>query len=76
MNGINPSVIGDLKDIIMYSRRYPDIMPKLRDLVYDQYLKSHGVSEGLLSYGRVVLLALSWQEKYGSLELEAASQSQ
>jgi len=76
MNRMNPHVMKDLGDIIIYSRRYPDVMPKLRDLVYDQYLKSHGISEGLLSYNRVVLLALSWLEKYGSLELETASQSQ
>lgn len=76
MSTVNPLVMEDLQDIAMYSRRYPDIMPRLRDLVYDQYLKSHGVSEGLLSYNRVVLLALSWQEKYGSLTLKAASQGE
>lgn len=76
MNTVNPLVMQDLEDIVSYSRRYPDIMPRLRNLVYDQYLKSHGVSEGLLSYNRVVLLALSWQEKYGSLTLKAPSQGQ
>jgi hypothetical protein len=76
MSTVNPLVLNDLSDIISYSRRYPDIMPRLRDLVYDQYLKSHGVSEGLLSYNRVVLLALSWQEKYGTLQLKMNTQGQ
>ena len=76
METVHPLVIKDLKEIIAYGQRYPDIMPKLRDLFYDQYLKSNGISEGLLSYSRVVSLAMSWQEKFGTLELESSTEGE
>lgn len=47
--------------------RFPDILPDLRDLMYDTYLKTNGVKAGLSSYGQVVGLALAYQEKYGSI---------
>ena len=58
----------DLKDVVDYANRYPDILPKLRDLFYDNYLKSHGISEGLQSYSRIIVLSHSWQEHFGSLK--------
>lgn len=59
-------VYNDLVDIDNYSRRYPDIMPKVRDAVYDSYLKSHGVKEGLRSYSRMILLVDAWNRKQGN----------
>jgi hypothetical protein len=46
---------------------FPDIMPELRDLMYDTYLKTNGVTAGLSSYGQVVGLALAYQAAYGEL---------
>lgn len=49
-------VKSDLKAIRQASDKYPDIMPRLRDAIYDNYLKSHGVSSGLASYNEIVVL--------------------
>lgn len=57
----------DLRALIRYHDQYPDIMPVIRDVFYDQYLRSHGVSEGLRSYSRIIRLAHAWQQQYGSL---------
>lgn len=59
----------DYKEIIEYQNRYPDILPKLRDLIYDNYLKSHGIQDGLKNYSRIIILAHQWKRQYGSLNL-------
>ncbi len=50
-----PTVIQrDIMDCRKYADRYPDILPAARDIIYDQYLKSHGIKEGLDSYSTIV----------------------
>lgn len=66
---VPPLLKKDLYEVAEYSNRYPDILPKLRDLFYDNYLKSHGISEGLNSYSRIIVLADTWQKEYGTLQL-------
>jgi hypothetical protein len=44
------------------SDRYPELFPVIRDLIYDSYLKSHGVSRGLKSYNEVSILMLRWKK--------------
>lgn len=41
--------------------KYPDLFPKVRNTVYDTYLKSQGVQDGLQSYNRVVQLVWAYQ---------------
>ena len=60
----------DLNEILDYQDRYPDIMPIIRDMIYDSYLKSHGIAEGLKSYSRLIVLADRWKKKYGNYDLE------
>ena len=60
---LNEAVINDLNQIRAYIDRYPDLMPKYRSLIYDQYLKSHGVSSGIKSYDRMILLIEAWNKK-------------
>lgn len=48
-----------------YLDRFPDIMPRMRDQIYDSYLKSQGIKEGLASYERVILLKQAWDRKQG-----------
>lgn len=60
---LDPLVRNDLIHISAYSRKYPDILPKLRDLTYDTYLKAQGVREGMKSYNTVVRLKYQWEEK-------------
>tara|TARA_Y100000385_G_C13104258_1_gene646541 strand:- start:2325 stop:3389 length:1065 start_codon:yes stop_codon:yes gene_type:complete len=58
-------ILIDLDNIYKELQKYPDILPKLRYFLYDSYLKSHGVTEGMISYSRVIHLAASWKEKQG-----------
>jgi len=70
-SGMSKDIYEDLVEMDEYSRRYPDIMPKVRDAVYDSYLKSHGVKEGLMSYSRMILLVDAWNRKSdASFELQ------
>lgn len=47
----------DLAAIREYADRYPDLIPQWRDLVYDSFLKSQGLKDGVLSYDQVLVLA-------------------
>jgi hypothetical protein len=58
-------VRNDIKAIYHELDKYPDLLPNLRDLIYDNYLKSNGVKEGLKSYNRVVDLFFGYRLKYG-----------
>ncbi len=64
MENISEDVYNDLLEIDKYANRYPDIMPKVRNAVYDTYLKSNGVKEGLMSYSRMILLVNAWNKKF------------
>ena len=68
-NSLDGDVLEDYKDILAYNERYPDLMPKMRDVIYDSYLKSHGIASGLVNYSEMILLSYQWQQKFGSLSL-------
>lgn len=53
----------DLNEIIEYMDRYPDIMPAVRDKVYDTYLKSHGVQAGLANYSHMIKYVKAYDER-------------
>ncbi len=76
MTCMTPEVIDDLNAIIDYQDRYPDIMPMIRDMIYDSYLKSHGISDGLKSYSRLIVLAHQWKQKFGTYDLKEISHSE
>lgn len=44
----------DLNQINARLLKYPDIFPKLRDRIYDNYLKMQGIHEGLGSYDKII----------------------
>ena len=50
----------DLQAIYTELDKYPDLFPKVRNWIYDHYLRSNGVSEGIKSYGTVVKLMASY----------------
>ena len=52
----------DIRAIYAVLDKYPDIMPKLRNSLYDSYLQMQGISEGIKNYNRVILLVHAWQE--------------
>ena len=60
---IDAAVVNDLNEIRAHVVRYPDLMPKYRSKIYDQYLKSHGVTSGIKSYDRMILLIEAWNKK-------------
>ena len=60
----------DLSNIHNELNKFPDIMPILRENIYNRYLKNHGISEGIISYGRVIHLAAAWKIKHGSYYLD------
>ncbi len=44
-------------------KKYPDILPSVRDAIYSSYLKRHGVKEGLRSYNEVVIMVQQYLRK-------------
>jgi hypothetical protein len=62
---IDQLVLADIKEIRLKHDQYPTYFPeKLRNLLYDTYLKSQGVKSGLASYGEVLGLLMAWELRY------------
>ena len=61
-NKIDPGILADLTAIRRDMNRFPDILPEIRDMVYDTYLKSHGIKKGLRSYNEVIIQVLKWKK--------------
>ena len=53
----------DLDEINQAMRRYPDLLPKLRDQIYDNYLKLQGIKEGMSSYDNIIDLVRQAREQ-------------
>ncbi|MEM1123174.1 MAG: DUF3810 domain-containing protein [Bacteroidota bacterium] len=53
----------DLDEINESLDRYPDILPQLRYMAYDTYLKSQGISEGMKSYSSIIMLVRAWEKR-------------
>ena len=60
---IDPFVKRSLELLRENDKKYPDIMPQVRDALYSSYLKSHGVKGGLRSYNEVVSMVQQYLEK-------------
>ncbi len=60
---MNPLLLVDLEEIYKHSQRFKDWMPKYRDIIYDKYLKTHGVSAGILSYDLMIELIKAYEEQ-------------
>lgn len=58
-----PIVLRDLEDINAAMLRYPDLVPRLQYRIYDAYLKSQGIAEGMLNYDRVLLMLHAWKNR-------------
>jgi len=56
-------MVTDLYSIDANSDKYPDILPSWRNAVYDTYLKTQGIFEGVINYNRIVMLVKSWRGK-------------
>lgn len=60
---LHPDIKEDLAQIRHHILRYKDIMPKMRDVIYDNYLKSHGVKAGIKSYDEMIHLVAAYRAK-------------
>lgn len=61
-NNLNPKLLYHLDQISEHITKYKDWMPKYRDVIYDKYLKTHGVKSGIRSYSQMILLIASYRE--------------
>ncbi|NRB64427.1 MAG: DUF3810 family protein [Saprospiraceae bacterium] len=52
----------DLDGINEAMLKYPDLVPHLQYQMYDAYLKTQGISEGMLNYNRVIMLVKAWRK--------------
>jgi hypothetical protein len=66
--GLPLAVKGDLEDIRRAMQRFPDWVPRLQYKVYDAYLKSQGIGEGMLNYDRVLLLMSAYEKKKAGIQ--------
>lgn len=59
---VSPAVQNHLREIRENGKKYPDLFPKTRDAIYESFLKSNKVSEGLSDYNNLVKLVIWHQE--------------
>ncbi|MEO0790530.1 MAG: DUF3810 family protein [Bacteroidota bacterium] len=56
-------IITDLEHIYANNLKYPDLLPRFRTAVYDTYLRTQGVREGILSYGLVIQMVEGYKRR-------------
>lgn len=61
--GLPVGIQADLDAINDNLRAYPDIMPRVRYVAYDTYLRAQGIREGMRNYSRVIMLVRAWREQ-------------
>lgn len=52
LNQINETIIA-----------YPDILPEARDYIYDSFLKSQGLTDGIQNYDKIIPMAIQWRRR-------------
>ncbi len=65
---LSPEIVLDLEAIQRAMDKYPDLIPRLQYQIYDQYLKTQGIKEGMLSYNEVLTLVHAWELKHGVIQ--------
>lgn len=58
------TILNDLEAIRTQHRKFPDLFPRFRDIIYDSYLQTQGVQSGLQSYAQVIELEMAYRRKY------------
>jgi len=53
----------DFENMRNQTAKYKDFFPMLRDDIYNTYLKTQGVKDGMASYSQVVILYREWRKK-------------
>ena len=62
-NSLDPSLLSDLKSIRKHIEQYKDLMPVMKDKIYDSYLKTHGVKAGIKSYDMMIELIAAYNAR-------------
>jgi hypothetical protein len=62
-NEMDPLFLKDLQSIYAYVDRFPEWLPYARDKIYDNYLKAHGVNDGIISYGKMIEMIAAYNMK-------------
>ncbi len=60
---LNPSILDDLRSIRQKHLAYPDILPVVRDRLYNLFLKVNNVNEGIQSYDLMIGMVRSYRMK-------------
>jgi len=60
---LKTKVIADLDQIKLEMDKYPDILPELRNLIYNAFLQIQGIHEGEKNYSKFVDLLIRWNNK-------------
>lgn len=68
--GIPDVIRKDIRAIRKYINQYPDLFPQARDIVYDQYLKSHGIKDGLDNYSTIIQMTADWKMSTYNSEIQ------
>lgn len=55
-------VIRDLEEIDEVILKYPDIAPRMRDAIYNAYLRSNKIGDGMANYNRILRLVITWRK--------------
>lgn len=61
---LHPGYKEDIRSIIENGKKYPDILPAVRDLMYDNYLKSQGIQDGIKNYSRIIEMVINYKAQH------------
>jgi hypothetical protein len=67
VEGLPLFVNQDLDEIDEIILKYPDIAPHMRDALYNAYLRSNKIGDGMANYNRILQLVINWRKN--NLEL-------
>jgi len=67
-HSLHPGFKADVNAMIENGKKYPDILPAVRDLFYDNYLKSQGISDGIKNYSRIIQMVINYRKQNPHLE--------
>lgn len=62
-SGLPPGMMADLRALAENWRKYEGRVSRVSEKVYSEYLKSQGITEGIQSYNRLILLVSAWKNK-------------
>ncbi len=61
-DAVPEQVKSDLASIDAQMQKFPDLAPRVRDAMYNAYLKSNKIHDGMANYNRIVSLVINWRK--------------